>query len=349
MPARLSEQDLDEFFARVPSVTVAVVGDLFLDRYFDIDSRLTEMSLETGLDAYQVVRTRECPGAAGTVTNNLASLGVGRILPVAFVGIDPEGWALCRALEQSPGLNLRHVLRTELRRTPTYMKPLVTNESPPRELNRLDIKNRTPTPPTVVRDLARHLDEAFDEADVVVAVDQVQEPECGVLGVALRERLCELAVRRAKKPVLVESRERLGKFHNVILHGNTSECTRALAELADTTIDADASSEWLARTLAEHSGCPVICTAGPDGLVLCTEDGTDHLPAISVPDPIDTVGAGDSVLAAVAAGLAVGWPLRKAALLGIAVASITIRKLGETGTATPDELYELVRTGAWSS
>ncbi len=306
------------------------------------------MSLETGLDAYQVVRTRECPGAAGTIVNNLASLRIGQILPVSFVGIDPEGWALCRALERTPGVDLCHLVRTEERLTPTYMKPLVVNETPPRELNRLDIKNRTATPPQVVRELARQLDSAFDAADVVVAVDQVQEPECGVLGIALRERLCELAVRRGPKPVLVESRERLGLFHHVLLHGNTSECTKALRDLGNGS-DVDASSEWLARRLAEQSGCPVICTAGPEGLVLCTADRTEHLPAVSVPEPIDTVGAGDSVLAATAAALAVGWPLEKAAELGIAVSSITIRKLGETGTATPEELYDLVQSDAWTS
>src|SRR5437016_12539830 len=94
----LTEQALEEILSRIPRLTVGVVGDLFLDRYLDIDGTLTEPSLETGLDAYQVVRVRAYPGAAGTVINNLAALGVGRICPVAVIGDDGEGHELRQAL-----------------------------------------------------------------------------------------------------------------------------------------------------------------------------------------------------------------------------------------------------------
>src|SRR5262249_41460253 len=59
-----------------PRHTVLVVGDFFLDKYLDIDAALSEPSLETGLEAYQVVGVRTYPGAAGTVANNLRALEV---------------------------------------------------------------------------------------------------------------------------------------------------------------------------------------------------------------------------------------------------------------------------------
>src|SRR5438876_3826163 len=90
---------VEQVLTRAPGLTIGVLGDLFLDRYLDLDASLTEPSLETGLDAYQVVRVRSCPGAAGTIINNLAALGIGRILPVAVLGDDGEGHELRQALK----------------------------------------------------------------------------------------------------------------------------------------------------------------------------------------------------------------------------------------------------------
>src|SRR5918912_1969616 len=95
----LDEAAIEWVLQRLPSLTVGVVGDLFLDRYLDIDAALTEPSIETGLDAYQVVRVRSYPGAAGTVINNLVALGVGRVCPIAVIGDDGEGYELRQALD----------------------------------------------------------------------------------------------------------------------------------------------------------------------------------------------------------------------------------------------------------
>lgn len=331
----ISRTAIAQAVEKLKGLTVAVVGDFFLDRYFDIDSRLTEKSIETGLDAYQVVGTREYPGAAGTVVNNLAALGVGCIVPVTFVGDDPEGFALVRALDRLKPVCIDHVLQSQDRVTPTYMKPLVINVSPPRELNRLDKKNRSPVPAALVRQLAASLDDVYESCDVLVAVDQVIEPECGVFGVAMRERLCELAVRKPRCPLLVESRARLSHFHHMILHGNLDECHQASAELLG---HAPTDAVALARTLASATRSSVICTLGPRGAVVASNDEVHDLAAVPVSGPVDTVGAGDAVLAGTAAALGVGWPLHDAVQLGQLVASVTIRKLGETGTATPDEL-----------
>src|SRR6516165_8142773 len=94
----LTQASLQRILEAIPRLTLGVVGDLFLDRYLDIDPALTEPSLETGLDAYQVIRVRPSPGAAGTVINNLAALGVGRIEVISVIGDDGEGYELCQAL-----------------------------------------------------------------------------------------------------------------------------------------------------------------------------------------------------------------------------------------------------------
>src|SRR5262249_26346963 len=94
----LTDRSVDHLLTRIPQLTVGVLGDLFLDRYLDIDAARTEPSIETGLDAYQVVRVRSNPGAAGTVINNLAALGVKCVPAMAVIGDDGEGYELRRSL-----------------------------------------------------------------------------------------------------------------------------------------------------------------------------------------------------------------------------------------------------------
>src|SRR5438034_388597 len=104
----LTEQVLEEILSQLPDLTIGVLGDLFLDRYLEIDAALTEPSLETGLDAYQVVRVRPSPGAAGTVINNVAALGVKQVVALSVLGDDGEGYELRQALGRLADLGQAH-------------------------------------------------------------------------------------------------------------------------------------------------------------------------------------------------------------------------------------------------
>ena len=137
----------DAITSRYPSLRVAVVGDLCLDRYFDIDPEQQEISIETGLPVHNIRGVRCQPGGAGTILNNLAALGTGTLRPVGLCGDDGEGWELRRALAARPGVDLSGILTASGRHTFTYTKPLVHRVGrPPEELSRLDLKNWTPTP-----------------------------------------------------------------------------------------------------------------------------------------------------------------------------------------------------------
>src|SRR5215218_3717888 len=113
----LSDNLIDQILSALPTKRIGVIGDLFLDRYLDLDAALTEPSIETGLDAYQVARVRSYPGAAGTVINNLAALGVGRIVPVSLIGDDGEGYELRQALARLPAVDQSSILADPDRRT----------------------------------------------------------------------------------------------------------------------------------------------------------------------------------------------------------------------------------------
>src|SRR4029079_3311632 len=119
----LTTELIERILATIPQRTIGVLGDLFLDRYLDIDPALNEPSVETGKTAYQVTRVRSYPGALGTVMNNLAALGVGTIPPVTLIGDDGEGYELRQALKAFPAVTHDGILTAPDRRTPTYTKP----------------------------------------------------------------------------------------------------------------------------------------------------------------------------------------------------------------------------------
>ncbi len=327
----LSDATLERILERLPGVTVGVLGDLFLDRYLDIDPRLTEPSLETGLDAYQVVNVRSLPGAAGTVINNLAALGVGTVRVVSCVGDDGEGYELRQALDRFPAVEAGAVLIDGGRRTPTYTKPLVCETGrPARELNRLDIKNRHPLPAATEDRIIEALDGLWARAHAWVVLDQVSEPECGVLTTRVRARLTKRAQSDPDRFTLADSRERIGLFDGVSTKPNERECLRATG---------GAAVEESARRLAATTGRPVFCTLGERGMLLVEPGERPRLvSAYPVAGPIDVVGAGDSTSAGIAAAIAAGADVAEAAAFGNLVASITVQQIGTTGTASPEQV-----------
>jgi bifunctional ADP-heptose synthase (sugar kinase/adenylyltransferase) len=331
----LTEAALQTIFAKLPHCTIGVLGDLFLDRYLEIDAALTEPSLETGLDAYQVVRLRASPGAAGTVLNNLAALGVGRICPISLIGDDGEGYELRQALTKMPSVDTRGLIQDPERRTPTYTKPMLHETGKPaRELNRLDIKNRRPPSSAMQDAIEAALAAAWGQVQALVVLDQVSEEDCGVIGERMRRFLAKRAAADPDKFVLADSRERIGLFSNVRLKPNRDECLKAAPA---------PSIEQAVRDLARRAARPVYCTCGADGILLGRGEELLQVPGYLVSGPIDIVGAGDSSSAAIACAVACGLSEPEAAAFGNLVASITIQQIGTTGTASPEQVWKAWR------
>lgn len=328
----LSTSTIERILTSIPNRTIGVLGDLFLDRYLDLDASLTEPSIETGLDAYQVVQVRSYPGAAGTVINNLAALGVGHIVPISMIGDDGEGYELRQALQRMPSVQLGNLAVSSQRRTPTYTKPMLGQAGEAaRELNRLDIKNRQPLPGDVEEKILEMLSVAWASFDVLLVLDQVGEPECGVVTSRVRDRLAELCAADAGKVAIVDSRERVELFRNAWLKPNERECLRA-AGLTGLPL--------AIKRLVQSVGRPVICTRSEKGMLVASANMIEPIdvPAYPVTGPIDSVGAGDSSSAAMACALVSGASLVEAAAFGNLVASITIQQIGTTGTATPKQV-----------
>ena len=334
----MDERRLDELLNRFPRLHVLVVGDFFLDKYLIIDRQLSEVSLETGLEAYQVVEARCSPGAAGTVTSNLRALGVA-VTALGVIGDDGEGYELRRGLMET-GVDVEPLIQRSDLFTPTYTKPMIREpDGHEHEIQRLDIKNRSPLLAEVGDLVIGCLRALVSQVDAVVVADQVQERNCGVITDRVREEIGQLALCHPDKIFAADSRERIGLFRHVIIKPNRCEATLAVRTDWEGEVTLDVARECAAE-LFRRNHKPVFLTAGSQGILLFTEKGCQHVPAVPVEGVLDIVGAGDSVTAVIVSALGSGAEPEEAALLGNIVASITIQQIGATGTASPAQVRE---------
>jgi rfaE bifunctional protein kinase chain/domain len=313
---------------------VAVCGDFFLDAYLEIDPRLNEPSIETGKTAYQVVGKRNQPGAGGTVCNNLAALGVGEIRAISVTGDDGQGYSLRQALEQR-GIRTDGLITAPERFTPTYTKPMLRGPGGQEELNRLDIKNRSPLSPVLEASICQWLEKTLAHVDAIIVADQVSERNCGVVTDTVRDCLAQLGRREPGKLIFADSRERISLFRDMTIKPNRFE---AVGEVGGEPPRERAIAA--ARELRNQSHRPVFLTLDREGI--CPVDGSVSpivpCPPVTAEERIDIVGAGDSTTAGIVSALASGASAVEAAVVGNLVASITIRQIGTTGEATPEQV-----------
>jgi len=329
---------LDELLDRFPKLHVLVVGDFFLDKYLIIDRQLAEISLETGLEAHQVVEIRYSPGAAGTVASNLRALGI-EVTALGVIGDDGQGYELKQGLAKR-GVNIDSMIERTDRFTPTYTKPLVReSDGQEHEIQRLDIKNRSPLPRQAEDLIIDRLWTLVPQVDGVIVADQVPEANCGVITDSVRATVGELALEHPGQVFAVDSRARIGLFQQVIIKPNAREAILTTQPGWSGKVNLELARESGARLFRQNRK-PVFLTIGAHGVLLFTEAGCEHIPAVPVSGEVDIVGAGDSVMAGLVSALCSGAKPGEAAVLGVLVAAVTIQQIGTTGTATPAQVRE---------
>ncbi len=334
----MDEARLKQLLDRIPGIRLLVMGDFFLDKYIDLDRRLSEISLETGLEAYQAVGVRCSPGAAGTVVNNLRALDA-QVTALGVIGDDGEGYELKQGL-MLRGVDIDPLIVHPDRFTPTYTKPMMQEiDGQVHELNRIDIKNRSPLPDSVQSQIIERLRGLLATVDGIIVADQVPEANCGVITDQVRTTLSELAQRHRDLIIAADSRERIGLFQNIILKPNAREALAAIGKQPQEQLeraDVEAAGVALLRRTRHH----VFVTIGAEGVLVFSQAGIQHVPGVPVSGPIDIVGAGDSVMAGIVSALCAGAEPVEAALVGNLVASITVQQIGTTGTASRQQVFE---------
>ena len=245
-------------------VKIAVAGDFCLDKYLYINGMRDEISLETGKTAYQVTRRALYPGAAGTIANNLSSLGV-KVVCAGLLGEDGEGWELGRCLH-GIGADTALMIKSSQICTSTYIKPMYDDGTIKSlsELNRLDLRNFGETPLPLQQRLAENIKAALDKCDAMIVCDQFTERSCSAVTDFIRDRLCRFAGEYPDKLILCDSRSFIDEFRGVTIKCNNHEAARTFGYT-----EADAENETVIRIcgsrLVNRNGKMAIITCGGNG------------------------------------------------------------------------------------
>ena len=334
----------EELLSRFSDAKIAVLGDFFLDLYIQMDRSLSEFSLETHKEAFQVVNLRGQPGAAGVVTNNLTALEA-KTTAIGYLGQDGNGFSLRQALE-SHQVDTEFLIEAKDRFTPTYIKPMMQElDGQNVELNRMDIINRSPNSHELNIALSESLRKALKNCDGVLVVEQVKQDGYGTMSPFLRQTLSEISRKKPKKTIVVDSRHFADRYEAVALKMNLSEAINTIKHLdlefsqLDENDKLSAASQC-SKILWELQQKPVFITLGSAGISGASNGESFRFPGYKIKGPIDIVGAGDSVLAGIGLSLCVGATPQEAAYIGNLVGSITVQQLGTTGIATQADLRQ---------
>lgn len=329
----LSQSTLNDILRQLPHVRIGVLGDGCVDIYWEADMTRSELSREVPHHPLPIVAERFSLGGGTNVVANLAALGVSH---VRYLGVAGEDWrgGIFTGLLKKIGVSSDDLIFSSERVTPAYCKPIRCGISDVRyEDPRIDFGNHTPISSSTEEMLLEKLEQLSEACDVLLVCDQL---DFGCMTRKVVDRINELGKRI---PILVDSRNQGALYRNVILKPNEVETCRILEIDPDNAKSVDKMKE-AARTLCARTGKPALVTLGERGALWC--DGTECLEvdAYPVAPPIDFVGAGDSFLAGFAAAYAAKADVPQAISFANLVSSVTIRKIGMTGTATPGELTE---------
>ena len=326
---------LEELLGVFPSKRVAIVGDFCMDVYWHADMTRSLLSRETPRFPLPVVREEFFGGAASNVAWNVAELGIGTVLAITIFGDDWRGRELSTVLAERHGVDLRYVVTAPGRMTPAFCKPIRHGFQSEQEDSRLDFENATPAPRELEDQIIANLAECMPQLDALLVANQINN---SLISPHVRKAILKLAAEHPDVVVIADSRSEIGEFRGVHLKPNEIEAARVFHP---DIVPSDITDEVIAdcgRRLSERAGKPVFLTVGDRGVFVFDADRCDHVPAFTVAPPLDFVGAGDTFIASLGAALASGATNVEAAALACLAASVTVKKLGQTGAANPDEL-----------
>jgi rfaE bifunctional protein kinase chain/domain len=296
---------------------VLVVGDAMLDRYWH--GAVDRISPEAPVPVVKVNREEERIGAAANVAYNVVTLGA----QASFLGVVGD---------DEPGHRLEVLLRetgiaTHLKRDPglrTTVKLRVIGRH--QQLLRMDFENEPD------HEALASQTEAF--ARLTPAHDAVLFSDYGKGGLAHISAMIE-AARAAHKAVLVDPK---GSDYSryagaTVITPNRLELQQVVgawrtdAELRD-------KAQKLRETLRLDA---LLVTLGEDGMTLFDAKGDSHVQA-QAREVFDVTGAGDTVIATLAALVAAGLTPRQAMPLANKAGGIVVGKFG-TATVSYEELF----------
>lgn len=302
--------------ARLGQARVLIVGDVMLDRYWI--GAVERISPEAPVPVVRIQQVDDRLGGAANVARNVRSLGAQATL-LTVVGADEPAHRLRELLAQT---GIRAVLGEDPQLF-TVVKLRVIGRS--QQLLRIDFEN--PPDHEVLSQLLHDFERELAAHDVVVFSDY------GKGGLAHIPQMIALA-RAAGKPVLIDPKGTdYARYQGAtLLTPNRSELALVTGAWAD-----EAHLSTLAQTLREQLGLThLLLTRSEEGMTLFNTDGAHHLPA-QAREVFDVTGAGDTVIATLAAMMGAGTDVPTAMAWANHAASIVVGKFG-TASVSYEEL-----------
>lgn len=323
-----------DLLSRMPAHAVSVFGDFCVDAYWELSQKEEELSIETGLPVNRVQSQRYSLGGAGNVIANLAALNVGTIRAIGVAGIDPFGQKLCAMLEDAKA-GLAGFSAEADWQTMVYAKPCAGDQ----EKNRVDFGAFNEVDEQLHRRLLSALEEAAAASDVVIVNQQVPG---GLASPKMILGINEIIARHPQTFFLVDARHRPEQFQGAALKLNMKEAALLLGENPEQEPTDERTREY-ARRVSLRTHRPAFLTRGERGMAVAVGDAVTLVPGLQIIERVDPVGAGDTVVSALAASLAAGATPEEAASLANLAAMVTVRKLKTTGAASMEEILEAAR------
>ncbi|MEO5375919.1 MAG: D-glycero-beta-D-manno-heptose-7-phosphate kinase [Alphaproteobacteria bacterium] len=300
--------------AALQGTRVLCIGDAMLDRF--VYGEVERISPEAPIPVIQIRRETSMLGGAGNVVRNVVALGA-RPTFLSAHGDDSAGVEMAGLLSRLPEAEARLVV--ERGRQTTVKTRYVANSQ---QLLRADKETVAPLTTAGRTEMLAHAGACVGEASVMVLSDYGK----GLLTAETTRDLIALA-RAAGRPVIVDP-----KGADYRRYQGASVLTPNRRELFEATrmpVGDDAEVVAAARHLIHaFDVASVLVTRSQDGMTLVQADGTvHHLPA-EAREVFDVSGAGDTVVATLAAALGGGVPLPDAARLANVAAGIVVGKVG---------------------
>ena len=307
---------------------ILVVGDLVLDEY--LLGRASRLSREAPVPVLELVERSWRTGAAANPAANVAALG-GQALMVGVLGDDAPGRQLRAELARA-GVDAAGLVEQADRCTATKTRILATHASAnPQQVARIDDLPRSPLSETVEQELVRRIETLLPTCAAVL----VSNYQGGVVTPTVVRAIVSAASQHGI-PTCVDTQGDLQAFRSfTLVKSNQPDAETALGRPLRAEADFQQAG---ARLVNELGARHVVITRGADGMSVAGADGTHtHLEPTNRTEVWDVTGAGDTVIAVLALGLAAGADLIEAARLANAAAGLVVRRIG-VASVTPDEL-----------
>ncbi len=329
MTPNVTRQRAEEIFRSARERSIVVLGDVMLDEF--IWGNVTRVSPEAPVPVVDIQRESTHLGGAANVLANLVALGA-RACVVGVIGKDFAGERIQRTVREQSSLQTDEMLvGVEARPTTIKTRIIAHNQM----VVRADRELRTAVNGDIEKRVIESAKQAIQSAGALVISDY----DKGVITPRILGEILPFAY--ARMPVLIDPKIRNFNAYRpaTLVTPNHYEALR-MSNLEEDSEDGLLSAARSIRASLDCDG--VLITRGDRGIMLVEGNGPAVFVQTAAREVYDVTGAGDTVIATLAAALAAGASMTEAAVLANHAAGIVVGRLG-TATATAEEVLNAIQ------